>query len=774
MHSPSPALAATLRALRGETDVHVVAPALDDIWCVRIPALAPGVDPVVGALGALAGGLPYFLTPDECASPALSTAIASLIGTNTGARILPWWAEVAPAGWGASHADALIDAVRHGRCGPWAAGALIGPTNDAAALLTCPDDIAHAVRRWGQATPNDPTAWMDDLASAERDRLVHALRTAPNNAAACWPWLPDAIAVDIIGRIDGRFLLSALAAYTAASSVVHVRHAAILSTLMQRAEPDDLDQQIRLAVATGMANAWAAIQRVLHNDPWNAVHVVAAAPWNDLHTDVQAAILSATRRSNICAAIACARGMRDQPPPITKKTARAFFAAVTPEVWTALPAETQQEWRRTLDGTETHLAVRSLGLDPIFLERARLNADMIAAVRRHAPNEETLRRTLLPMAVRDLPIVADVSDVVAALPAPPDPVVFVQIAGGSPTMPPALRAWITAHPIAQTAAAAVTVLRVGRRFGVDRVDTRCAALARAFAGWSSEEATALLTALPKDARAALRPSANALANALAHPDRRDAFRQALDTITALSPSVAIPARHALKELAKALAKTSKRSKDILQQLFQQRAGEELARALRNHGRIFADIVGALNDDARLAVLPRLDYLHDEAALVPLAVADPLVAHRLAHALWAGDMPAAMLDALMAEPLDETPRRWRLLPDTIRSAILGDRDALLRDVAAPGHADALAKMLQNWKANDSLTLLALRMLGDDDKNRRARGTAILAQQPDMAASLLPLLHDDVRTALESVPTIAVAGADLPLDQSKTPALVRRRR
>jgi len=774
MHSPSPALAATLRALRGETDVHVVAPALDDIWCVRIPALAPSVDPVVGALGALAGGLPYFLTPDECASPALSTAIASLIGTNTGARILPWWAEVAPAGWGASHADALIDAVRHGRCGPWAAGALIGPTNDAAALLTCPDDIAHAVRRWGQATPNDPTAWMDDLASAERDRLVHALRTAPNNAAACWPWLPDAIAVDIIGRIDGRFLLSALAAYTAASSVVHVRHAAILSTLMQRAEPDDLDQQIRLAVATGMANAWAAIQRVLHNDPWNAVHVVAAAPWNDLHTDVQAAILSATRRSNICAAIAYARGMRTQPPPITKKTARAFFAAVTPEVWTALPAETQQEWRRTLDGTETHLAVRSLGPDPVFLAHSYFSNELVAAVRCHLRDDADVRRTLLPIAVRGLPLDA-VPDVVAALPPPSDPVVFVQIASGSPTMPPALRAWIKAHPIAQTTAAAVTVLRVGVRFGVGSVDTRCAALARAFAGWSSEEATALLAALPKDARAALRPNANALANALAHPDRRNAFRQALDTITALSPSVAIPARHALNELAKVSKSLTKNSNSKYLPLlrYQQRAGEELARALRNHGRIFADIVGALNDDARFIVLPRLDHLHDEATLEPLAVADPLVAHRLAHALWDGDMTAA-IDALMNAPFDALARIWRLLPEDLQQFVLGDRDALLRKIAVPGHADALAQRLQAWEADDPLPLLALRMLIDDDEARRARGAALLARRPDVAASLLPLLHDDVRTELESVPSIAVAGADLPLDQSKTPALVRRRR
>jgi len=772
MHASSPALTATLRALDGTPDVHAVASALGDQQFARIPALASGVDPVIGALGALAGALSGVLSPAVRDSPALSTAIASLIGTDAGKRILPVWAEVAPAGWGASHADALIDAVRGNRCRPWAAAALIGPCDASAALLHEPWEMSAAIRRWGQTTPDNPTAWMDDLASAERDRLVNALRTVSDNAAACWPWLPEASASDIAHHIKHTHLNSALDAYAVASPVAHARHAAILSTFMHCATVSNLAPLMRLATASPIDAAWEKIMQILLTNPWNAVHVVAAAPWNDLHTDVQAAILSATRRSNICAAIACARGMRDQPPPITKKTARAFFAAVTPEVWTALPAETQQEWRRTLDGTETHLAVRSLGPDPAFLAHSYFSNELVAAVRCHLRDDADVRRTLLPIAVRGLPLDA-VPDVVAALPPPSDPVVFVQIASGSPTMPPALRAWITAHPIAQTTAAAVTVLRVGVRFGVGSVDTRCAALARAFAGWSSEEATALLAALPKDARAALRPSANALANALAHPDQRDAFRQALDTITALSPSVAIPARHALKDLAKALAKTSKRSKDILQQLFQQRAGEELARALRNHGRIFADIVGALNDDARFIVLPRLDHLHDEATLEPLAIADPLVAHRLAHALQSRS-PTAMLDALTDAPFDALVRIWRLLPEDLQQFVLGDRDALLRKIAVPGHADALAKMLQNWKANDSLTLLALRMLGDDDKNRRARGTAILAQQPDMAASLLPLLHDDVRTELESVPTIAVAGADLPLDQSKTPALVRRRR
>ena len=83
-HVTSPSLAATLRALRGETDLQIIAPALRDPRFARVPALAPGVDPVVGALGALAGGLPDLLTPDECASPALSAAIASLIGTEAG------------------------------------------------------------------------------------------------------------------------------------------------------------------------------------------------------------------------------------------------------------------------------------------------------------------------------------------------------------------------------------------------------------------------------------------------------------------------------------------------------------------------------------------------------------------------------------------------------------------------------------------------------------------------------------------------------------------
>jgi hypothetical protein len=763
-HGPSPSLAATLRALHGEIDVHVVAPALDNPWFARFLALAPGVDPVVGALGALAGGLPDLLTPDECASPALSAAIASLIGTDTGDYVLELWADVAPAGWGVAHATALINAVERNRCARWAAAALIGPTNDAAALLHAPWGIAAAIRRWGQATPDHPTAWMDDLASAERDRLVNALRTVPDNAAACWPWLPDVIAADIISRIDKPFLLSALAAYAAASPVARTGHADMLSDLMHCADQFHLDALTRLAVASRMDAAWTTVVQILHEHPDAARHVVAAAPWDDVPGEVQDAILSAADHSDVCAALAFARGERSDPPAMTPETARAFFAAVTPKVWTALPAGTKHAWRAEMVSSDIAvLAVRSLGPDPAFLAGADLDANVIAAVRRHAPNEASLRWTLLPVAVCDLSPDA-VPAVVAALPVPPDPPAFVQIAGCRRDLPPALRDWITAHPTPHAYGTAATALHAVLQSITIPFAARCTALAEAFAGWSSEEATTLLAALPDTARAVLRPDPEVLADALTHPDRRDAFRQALDAIDSLPPAATRPALLALETMGTSLDDDRR-----------QQAGAALAQALRNHGRIFADIVGALNDDARFAVLPRRDHPHDEAALFPLAVADPLVAHHLAHALWAGDMPAA-LDALMNAPFDALARIWRLLPEDLQQFVLGDRDALLREVAAPGHADALAQTLRGWNADDLLPLLALRMLIDDDEARRARGAALLARRPDVAAAILPLLREDLHMLLEHDPRIAVAGADLPPPSSPapTPMLPRRRR
>jgi len=749
------ALAATLRALHGESDVHVIAPALDDIWCARVLAFAPNVDPLIGALGALAGKLPNVLSPAMRDSPALSAAIASLIGTDTGKRVLPWWAEIAPTGWGASHAAVLIDAVHADRGQPWAAAALIGPTNDAAALLTKAGDITRTVRRWGQTTPDNPTAWMDHVTPAERDRLLDAFRTYPNAAVDCLPWLPGVCAADIVGCITNLHLRFALAAYAEASPVARTRHADVLAVLIQRAKRDHFDELARLAAVSRMEMAWTAVAQLLRTNPRNAIHVVEAAPWDDVHADVQTLMLSAVDDdpSGICAAIAFARGVRSDPPPITREIAHAFFAAVTPAIWNALPEAMQCMWNSNPGIWHAHLAVRSLGPDPTFLAYVHLDNALISVVRHHTRDADAERQTLLPITVRDPPLVA-VSSVVATLPSMNDPIAFMQIVGRRLDMPPAFHAWIAAHPTTQAAAA--TALRVAARLRDDviaarlrgdDVVARCAALAAAFTGWSSEEATALLAVLPGDVVAALRPNTDALTNALAHPDRRDSFRQVLEALDALPPATMLPILHALDALAQETKAFSQRQ-----------AGEGLARTLRDDGGCFLALVDTLADAHQMAVLPARDD-RTRARLRALAVADPLVAHYLAYALE-GSGAAAALDALAAAPFDALLHIWSLLPENLRRSVLGDEDVLLTNVAAPERADDLAQALQAWDANAPHPLLALRLLIDADEERRARGVAALAKHPDLAASLLPLLRDDLRTMLTSNLVIAFASADLP--------------
>jgi hypothetical protein len=113
---------------------------------------------------------------------------------------------------------------------------------------------------------------------------------------------------------------NALDAYAAASPVTHTRHGAILAALIQRAQHDNRNTLMRLAVATDMDVAWTAVAQLLRANPRNAIHVVEAAPWDDLHADVQATMLSAANRQYVCAAIAFARGVRGDPTPITRET----------------------------------------------------------------------------------------------------------------------------------------------------------------------------------------------------------------------------------------------------------------------------------------------------------------------------------------------------------------------------------------------------------------------------------------------------------------------
>jgi len=122
--------------------------------------------------------------------------------------------------------------------------------------------------------------------------------------------------------------------------------------------------------------------------------------------------------------------------------------------------------------------------------------------------------------------------------------------------------------------------------------------------------------------------------------------------------------------------------------------------------------------AQFAVLPGRDDPHVGSIPDDLAVADPLVAHYLSHALHANDSIAAY-NALTEASLEETRRIRQFLPNTLRQSVRGDCDALLTDVAAPGRADDLAQALRDWGADDPLPWLALRLLIDDNPDGTAR-------------------------------------------------------
>jgi hypothetical protein len=439
---------------------------------------------------------------------------------------------------------------------------------------------------------------MERPGSNEQKRLLHTLDAEPFFAAPCLPWLPTKCAATIARVLAANTLFLAFAAYIKASPVTRTNHADILSALMRRSEPGDLADLTRLAVASSMDAAWAAVVRLLSANPTSALHIVTAAPWDDLRVDVQETILSAADTDNICAAIAFTRGARPDPPAMTRKTAmtwktaRAFFAAVTPAVWNTLTEGEQRAWGSALGGTVLHRVVRSLGLDPAFLAEATHDVDLIAAVRCHVPDEDAMRGMLLPIAVRDLPLAA-ISRTIAALPPPPDPAAFVQIAGGIPTMPSALRDWIAANPTPQATVGAITALRVAMQR--DNQPDHCHALAHALEGWSWQKTNALLDALPNDARIALRPDPDVLARRLTRCDRKRDFRQTLDALAALSPSVTLPALLAL-------------------------------------GDCFLVLVDTLANAPRRKILPLPRSATRATAVHAIAAADPLAAHRLAHAL----------------------------------------------------------------------------------------------------------------------------------------------
>jgi len=731
---PSRELIAAVRAVRGESDLDAIMPAFGDMLLAHVLALAPGAHGLVRAVAALCGGLPSLLDAPTIANPAMHDAVARLIGTRAGRTALRTWAEVAPAGWGRAHADALITAVHANMCGAGDAAALLGPCTASVALLAengTPAEIAFAIRRWGESScsgssADDPTAWMVQISDEERDRALSLVQRAPSSVADCLPWLPPEAAGTAWMADD--LPVWTLDSFTDAPPIARVRHRATIRNLVAHAQPEHLGVLTRLACRLRTKDIRRRICTLLHDHPDAALDVVCAAPWNALANDVRAAILNRAADSDMCAAIAAARGRRDAATqPITEETAAAFFAALDPAVWDALDADTQRQWLQEMPDVAGHLAVRSLGLRPEVLARARIGNDFVRAALRHARTSTRLRQALVPVALRAVGV-ADASMLITETATiPHDPSAFFCCASGHDSPRTAA---LASTRLATTAdlAAAIVFQRVAN--GDAWVYEACVALTEALRGRTWDGAAALLAFLDDCDRAAFPWTIDALVDRLAHPDRREALRHALTRLESLPPDIAIPSLFALERCVPGDVVSCRDSA----------AG--FAHALRTHGDIFLDVVDAIADpDMRDALLPSFNSIALTHAVRSLARDDPWAAQHVAHAVN-GRLVDTVIQTLRTTT---SPRAVSVLDAIIASdhPFAHDLAASLSSLAADGCADALNAAWRRMVALHPREALALATLTADTPDDRVDGIRMLATHPDSLHLIWDYVSPQVR-------------------------------
>jgi len=733
----SSAAEAAVRVMRGESDLETIRVAIKDWRLARALALSNSASPTARTIAALQAGLPALLDESDLADPAVHAFVRSVIDMNGYDDALSLWLKVAPAGWSAGHVTAIMDAMQRGACFPDIAAALIGPSDDAVNAIMKSVNIETVIRQWGRADPNTPTAWMARVSPNAWRRLHGMLLRDRHLFSSCIPWLPP----EAIPSTAHIFIPDALDAFADASPVARARHASLLSRMLQTALPEHLGALTRLALVARRKDVWRRVQDLANESPDMAVTVVVAAPWSDLPDHVRKDMLNAAKRSDICAAIAAARG-RSAHAPVTNVSATAFFAALNPVVWDALPPDAQRQWLDALPVDETHLAIRSLGLRTEFLARARLNNDLVIAARRHAPDAAALCTALFPVSLFDVDVIT-APLLIAAMPeTPPDPGAFFCIAAQQ-SPPDIIARARAALRTPSDLAVAVTVQRFTSR--PHWVYDRCAALHHALRGRTWSDVSSPLAFLGDHARALAAPDLDHLARRMAAPDRRVAMRRALDAIAALPPTVAIPALSALGWRTE--------HADL------QDIAAAFAHALHAHGDHALAVIDALASNAlRRALLPLPDDPHAAHAVRVLARDDFDVGRRLARALERRAWNAAR-SALLHASADHAHAILRSLPDEIRSALLSNAGTYARSLADAARSDALHTAFQRIASVDPLAALALADIAAHLPDVSERGIATLARTPQIARMLLPLLRSDIQDILRSHPVIDAVCADL---------------
>ena len=739
MPAPSPAITAAIRAIGGESDLDVLMPALADERLARVIALARDAHRLARAIAALCGGLQSLLDAPTVADPAFHDAVARLIGTPAGRTALRAWAEMAPAGWGAAHAEALITAVHANMVDAGVAAALIGPNDDTAWLLHKVSDIAFAIRWWGRSAPNDPTAWAEAIAPDERDRLLTRVQSNPFVRASCLPWLPDTAAPHAATN-NARAVGMAIDAFADASPTARARGAAHLRRLVMHAQPAHLGSLTRLGIAmrtnVDVDVVWRRISMMLFANPSHAYRVVAAAPWNDLPETIRAAILQRAADTAEGVAIAAARGLdvagryraaRKQrvPPWMTRDTSAAFFAALDPDVWNALDVDRQRRWRQALDPDARHLIIRALGLDQDTLALMRLTADLVRAAQRHVRDHAQVCAALFPVALRDLAL-ADAHALIAAMPMmPPDPGAFFVIAGGradSGVLAPARSALRTPADLAL----AVTLQRGAN--DNDLTQDAWACVRAALRGRTWDDLAPILAILDNAAQAIVTPAPDRIAARLAPPAYQSRLHAALARLASLPPDISMPVLVTLGQY------------DRFSVLDRRTAAAVVAHALHAHGDVFLDIADAqANEHLRQALLPLPKDAALADALRALAQDDLPTARRLAQALHTSSWRDALITLLHAPPA-HAAAVWHALNDSARRAI----GAVV--AAAPSDADPLAVF-------DPIAALALAASQSARDDLRNVGSAAFAARCARIRAIWEDLPLAVRHDLGALPAFA---------------------
>jgi len=753
-------LSRTIAAVNGADKLDDLHPVLQKPYLSIIIAASHHAAPAIRTVAALAADCPALLDDDDIDNPHVHAAMQRLIAIDAGADVLHPWMRIVSSGWGTRIADLLIGAVERGSCAPGVAAALIGPGDASASLLHTPGDVACAIQAWGRSRPHTPTWWITHHRSESACiGLVSLLRHDPEAFASTLPWLPPEIVGDC--EVPAGAIANALTSFAQASTVARSLQRSTIRQLIARASPSDIPSLTRFAQAADALApaAWARIGELLPQDLDHARGVVGEAPWDSIPQSVRTIMLAGAEQSNVCAAIALARGAIPSTHPIAIRasTAAAFFAALDPRRWNEMEESDRRAWLHALEGSDVHHAVRSLGANPNIVAYAvSVTNHLIAAIRSHTPDAAACRTLIFPLALRQLSITEAHTLIAGMTHMPTDPGLWMVLVGRPAAPTPMSDACPPTSPLDLA-----DITTAYRSIHLSLPD-RCQALSTVLRGRTWDDVRRIASMLDDRARAYLFPDPkDILLNTVLKRNRDHAMMsRALSEMMSLPPEIGVPALHTLAQMTRT-SDGDRRSE----------AAMTLMETLRAHGAILVTVVDVVRGAVRRRLLPLPSHQRLANALRRLACINPLVAHRLAHALKEqrlGEAAACLRDA----PPDAATEVALAAPDSVRSSICTAMMQFLPPLAAEGRAESLTALWRYLVQSHPGCAFSIIALGSDNPDNRRRSIEILVAVPDVVRLILPMMRDDIQKEMLRHPFASLMVADT-MTGTRLPSFTQKR-